>query len=342
MDLISLKIDDLIIHEVPRKPRDGEPPAEPILSTISDPQTPEVRRYFIERLRKVMNDRGFKVERQAGLDTEGSDAIIAILRDSTSLVSNSQVLASRLFAVQDGRSPEGILVVAACELEGAPAVGILKLEHERGVQAEQTETPQGLLFRIVLHEDLMLTKRTAVFKAAVFKLNNADEFEGLASDNQVETRVAGFFLKDLLGCWLVKDPAITTAEYFDAAESFIATVPDPERKARYEMALLTQMHSPTLTAVDPVQFAETNLEIDDQQPFFDHLRDQEVGEARFARDTTEIAGRIRRMAIDFDSGIKLFGNPEAMNEHVDIGAQQDDGSTTVTVTDQVNKIHARG
>ena len=342
MDLQGLSIDDLIIHQVPKKPAPGSPAIGPILSTVSDPQTPKVREYFIERLQKVMMDRGFGIERKAGLDTAGSDAVVDILKDKTKLINASQILAKRLFDVQDRRSPEGILVVAICSLNGKPALGLLKLEHERGVQAEQKSTAEGLTFEIVLHEDLMLTKRTAVFKAAIFRLDKNKALEGEASDNQVEERVASFFLEDMLGCGFVMDPALMTEEYFDATEEFITGLGDPERKARYEMALLTQMHTPAVKTVDPVKFAEETFETEDQQPFFDHLKAQGVGEQRFVKDTAEIKGRIQRMAYDFESGIKLFGKPDAIRDHVEVSAGALDGPSTVTVTDEISSVHARG
>jgi hypothetical protein len=340
MKVHGLEIKDLVIHRVP-EPGVGR---GPILSEVSDPQTPAVRAYFEDRLQKVMADRGFDIERDTDLDAVATDCVSEALRDPARLVPASQSLAKRLYEVQDRRSPEGILVVALCQLGERAAVGLLKLEHEKGVQAEEEREGGKLVFRVVLHEDLMLTRKTAVFKAAVFQFDSGDspQLQAVASDLQVERRLADFFLTDFLGCRLIENPAVRTEHFFEVTESFIRTVEDPERKARYEMGLLTLMHSQARKTVDPVAFAEETMDTDDQQPFYEHLRQEEVAEQRFPKDTAEIKGRIKRMAFDFESGIKVMGKPEAIDEHVTVGSERDDGKVEVIVADRLTTVHGRG
>jgi hypothetical protein len=344
VDLVALQLSELVIHQVPKSAEKGAPASAPTLSEVADPQTAEVRGYFESRLQAVMTDHGFPIERDSELDAAGFDAVTSVFNNQEALVPASQFLAKRLFKVQDRRNPDGILVVGHGDLRGERVVTLLKLEHERGVRAERESTAEGLVFRIVLHKDLMLTAKTKVFKAAVFRRNKDGGLEGMIADQQVEHRAAGFFLEEFLGCQLVRDPAVSTAEYFDAAESFIGTVSDPERKARYEMALLSQMHSSAVKVVDPVRFADEHLapETHDHQRFLDHLNEKGVSEQRFSKDVSEIKGRIKRMAFDFDSGIKLFGAPEAIDEHVEIESDADQQSVAVTVRDGLNQIHSRG
>lgn len=336
----GIEIKDLVIHRVPEAGVGGGP----VLSDVSDPQTAAVRAYFEDRLQKVMADRGLPIERDPDLDAVATDCVSETLVDPTRLVPASQSLAKRLYDAQDRRSPEGILVVALCQLRESRALGLLKLEHEKGVQAEEEYEGGKLVFKVVLHEDLMLTRKTAVFKAAVFQLDASEppQLQAVASDLQVERRLAGFFLTDFLGCRMTESPAVRTEHFFEATEGFIAKVQDPERKARYEMGLLTLMHSQARKTVDPVGFAEETLDIDDQQPFYAHLREAEVGEQRFPKDTSEIKGRIKRMAFDFESGIKLMGKPEAIDEHVTVESQRDDGQVEVTVADRLSTVRGRG
>lgn len=343
MDVHGIEIRDLVIHRVPARSAGGGA-GGPILSDVSDPQTPPVRAYFEDRLQTVMRDRGLDIERDPSLDALATDSMMEVLGDQRRLVHSSQVLAKRLYESQDGRSPEGILVTALCQLEGRPAVGLLKLEHEKGVQAEEERKGNKTLFKVVLHEDLMLTRKTAVFKAAVFRLDQSEppKLEAVASDLQVERRLAGFFLTGFLGCRLIENPAVRTEQFFEATEGFIGKVADPERKARYEMGLLTLMHNQRRTTIDPVAFAEETLAIDDQQPFHEHLRDEGLSEQLFPKDTAEISGRIQRMAYDFESGIKLMGKPEAMKKHVTLEGQEDAEPVTVTVKDHLTTVHGRG
>src|SRR5205085_660101 len=140
--------------------------------------------------------------------------------DGTRLVSESRRIAERLYAVQDSRNSEGILVVARGQIDAGPCVGILKLEHEKGVQAQEEQDHAGhRVFKVVLHEDLVLTQTTRVFKGALFRLATADggdggSLEGLASDLQTEGDVAGFFLGAFLGSKLVDIPSVATEKYF--------------------------------------------------------------------------------------------------------------------------------
>jgi hypothetical protein len=299
--------------------------------------------YFQRRLRGVMAERGLDIEKDPKLDAKAMDAMGAVLADHKKLVTSSQVLAQLLYDAQDRRNPEGILVVALGQLEGLPALGILKLEHERGITAEEESTAQGRVFKIVLHEDLMLTERTVVFKGAIFRRESAksDEIVGLASDMQVERNLAWFFLEKFLGCRLVTNPAKSTEDYFDAAETFIATLDDPEKRGRYEMALLTQMHTATVKTVDPMKFARDTLTVNETQPFLDHLKERDVSDRSFPKDTSAIDGRIKRLAYNFESGIKLMGQPEAMKQHVRVD-QPADGTARVTIEDEIVAVRARG
>jgi hypothetical protein len=341
--LQTLSFSNLIIHRIPKKPERTQPDSGPVFSDAADPQSAEVRVYFQRRLRGVMAERGLEIENDPALDARAIDAIAAVLADTKKLVPSSQSLAQLLYDAQDRRNPEGILVIALGELEGLPALGILKLEHERGITAEEETTADGRVFKIVLHEDLMLTERTVVFKGAIFRRRSAksDALVALASDMQVERNLASFFLEKFLGCRLVTNPAKATEDYFDAAESFIATVDDPEKRARYEMALLTQMHSAATTTVDPVKFARDTLTVNENQPFLDRLKDRGVSDRSFPKDTSAIEGRIKRLAYNFESGIKLIGKPEAMKQHVSVDKPQD-GRSRVTIDDQIATVRARG
>lgn len=316
----------------------------PVLSEAPSPREDRVFGFFRQRISGVMASRGLPVERDTQRISDDPavgtvvEAVGGIIADPSQVVAGSQVIAQRLFDTQDRRNSPGILVVSTGQIDGQACVGILKLEHERGVQAEEERDPQGnLVFRVILHDDLLLTERTAVFKCAVFRRRG----QGLiaeASDLQNARELAGFFLLDFLGCRLVDDPPEATRKYFEAAESFINDrVGDPEKKARYEGALLAQMNSAVQT-VDPDRFARDNLDRHEHQQFLDHLAEAGSNTTAFAKNTDRIKSRIKRVAYGFESGLKLVGNPEAMEDHVDI-ARSDTG-TQVIISDEIK--HMKG
>lgn len=340
MNLRTLRLDNLVIHRIPRTPEAGQS-GGPVFSDLADPQTNDVRVFFRDRLTGVMTDRGFPIKRDPTQDGTAIDAIGAILADATTLVVQSRIIAQRLYDVQDRRSPEGILAVAFGEVDSLPCVGILKLEHERGIRAEEDTQDGQRLFRIILHRDLLLTQKTQVFKGALARHRSASNtmLSAMASDLQVERHVASFFLEEFLGCQLVDSAPVATEKFFDAAEGWVAARDDAEKQHRYEVALLATMHSAEGT-VDPVRFADNSLDADEHQSFIDHLTQRGVRTARFPKDTSNIEGRIKRLAYNFESGISLVGTPDAMDEHVRIVSEQE--QSQVIVEDQIKAIRARG
>jgi len=343
----TLKLHDVVVHRVPAK---GNPTLSgPILSEAPSPHDSNVFAFFRQRMSGVMANKGLPIEPDPKLlntDPAIGDvlrAVASVVSDPAQLVPASREIATRLYLAQDKRNPEGILVVARGDIDGEPCVGILKLEHERGVQAEEEQNDAGqLVFRIVLHDDLLLTEKTAVFKSAVFRRRDPHDetLVAEASDLQNQRDLAGFFLTKFLGCRLVDDPPEATRKYFDAAEHFLNTqVADPEKLARYEGALLAQMNSSVAT-IDPDRFARDHLDAKEHQPFLDHLNSAGAHTTSFPKDTERIKARIKRVAYRFDSGIKLAGTPAAMTEHVEIAQSEDE--TKVTVTDGITQMSGGG
>jgi hypothetical protein len=337
MKLNTLTLDNMIIHRIPRKSDDG---GDPVFSDVADPQADDVRGFFRQRLSGVMASKGLLIERDPQGDPTTADAVDAILADAKTLVAQSRIIGQRLHDVQDKRSPEGILLVATGKIDGLPCVGLLKLEHERGVRAEEEQVKGGRRFRVVLHRDLLLTQKTVVFKGAVFRMKSAKSttLTGMGSDLQVVGHMAAFFLTRFLGCRLLDEPGVSTERYFDAAEQWIASVPDAERKARYEIALLAQMHADTKT-IDPDKFARETLTVDEHQPFIAHLGGQGVAATPFPKDTSQIDTRIKRLAYVFNSGLRLIGPPEAVEEHVTV--KERSSGTRVTIDDGIADIRTR-
>jgi len=332
----------LIIHRVPDK-KAGTEARGPVLSQVAGEHPDDVRAYFQRRLRKVMKDRGQDVVIAADGDKRTTDAVRAIAADPRLFVEQSQTLAHLLYEAQDGRNPAGILVVGLGTIVDRPAVGLLKLENERGVRAQEQQTEAGETFlQVTILSDLLLTDRTKVFKAAVFCPDgDPPTLVGVAADEQVERNLASFFLREFLGCELRSSPAVQTERYFGTVESYLGQIPDAEERARCEIALLNQMQSRLVRTIDPVQFANDVLGEETHQPFLDHLRENRVPEHVFPKDISAIENRIKRVAYGFESGIQLMGNPDAMRDHVTFG-KKDGDTSRVIIRDKMVDVRARG
>ncbi|MDO8184657.1 nucleoid-associated protein [Conexibacter sp. JD483] len=332
---------ELIIHRVPDK-KVGTEARGPVLSQVAGDHPKDVRAYFQRRLRRVLNDRGQDVVVAADGDKRTTDAIRAIAEKPKLFVEQSKVLAQLLYDVQNGRNSAGILVVCLGSIEDRTAVGLLKLENERGVRAQEQQTDAGETFlQVTILSDLLLTDRTRVFKAAVFGASKkSQQLRGVAADEQVERNLASFFLRDFLGCELKSSPAVQTERYFTTVESYLGKIADGEERARCEIALLNQMQSRLIRTIDPVQFANEALGDATHQPFLDHLQEHGVPEQVFPKDTSTIESRIRRVAYGFESGIQLMGKPEAMDEHVTFGEKEGDTSRVI-IKDRIVDVGSR-
>lgn len=130
------------------------------------------------------------------------------------------------------------------------------------------------LLDLELLRDLTLTDKTKVYKTALLS-PEGDGIGGFAADDQrgitVGKQVAAFFLSRFLGCQPRLPAALMTYEFVKAAnESFNRDVSSPERRGRYQVAVLAMLQSNV--DVGPKSFATQNLEPEDREPFLARVR----------------------------------------------------------------------
>jgi 37-kD nucleoid-associated bacterial protein len=335
-----LQLKQVIVHRVPSAVDVGSAPR---FSDVPAPPSGSVTAYFEQRVSGVMGDQGMEIEPEDEAESATRDAILAILRDPDSLAEQSRLIGQRLYDAQDKRNPEGIAVVGVGTIDDLPAVAVLKLEHERGVTAEERELENGqFMFELVVHNDLMLTERTVLFKCAVFRPNNRTDWrlEGVAADLQVRG-VANFFLTKFLGCRLVEQPSVLTEKFLSASEAWIGSIEDPEKKTRYEIQLLAHLNNNQLAAVDPRGYAQSALTAAEQDEYLSFLVAHAVPRRRFPKDIEAIKGRIKRVAYEYASGIKLVARPQAMEDHVSFEERQGERTRTI-IDDDLTKTHGAG
>lgn len=202
-------------------------------------------------------------------------------------------MANLLQAVQHSISPGGIFLYGAGTLDGLPALIIAKLEHEQGVRARQTILPGGeTVFDVKLLRDLLFTTGSKVYKVALFSdadVNDAN-VKGVVVDKQaVGSSVASYYLSQFLGCKLAERPDVLTERFHDAAQSWINDVPEPEKRGRYEVALLSELQSNRST-VSVDRFASNHLDLLDRDDFRNNMH-ASVPLREFDKDVTLIASK---------------------------------------------------
>ncbi|MGV3720553.1 MAG: nucleoid-associated protein [Actinomycetota bacterium] len=342
-ELETLRVTDVIVHQVPKKVSgEMEPPLG--LSEAASSITSELGQYIRERVIKSLTASAFDVVADENALAVVPDEILAFLSSSGGdLVERSLVIAKHLYAVQDGNNPAGLLCVAAATVNGRRTLAILKLEMEQAVRLETARVGGRSTFDLTLLRDLVLNNHTRVFKAALFQRQDGDgPLIGLVSDKQrgsdPRSPMANFFLSQFLGCKLADTPNVRTRDFYTLVEQFINEhVTDPERQARYHMALLTELTNSEET-VAPEEFASSHFEGSDSRQFTANLNESgfEAYEP-FVKDVHLVEKRLRRVQVEFSNGVTVIAPLEVMERDV-LRETLADGRLRLEITDSVKQF----
>lgn len=325
MQYATLTIRTVIMHQIMPGAARG---VGPQLSDIPT-DMPEADRAFIqERIRKALPKDARPITEDVGL-SHVPDLIRTHLQLSDSdAISISQDLAKQLQAAQHPVSPGGIFVFADATLDQKPALLLAKLEHHEGVRATPTILDDGhVTFGIELLKDLLFTTGSKVFKVALFVVDDISDgrLNGVLVDRQMAgSSVAVFFLTTFLGCRLAEKADLLTERFYSGTQSYISSIPDPEKQARYEVALLGELQSqkPNLSVLD---FASNHLDVEDRDAFTHSLQGSGVPQRTFDKNIGLIKARIAKVKLNTEQGVTVLAPREAI----------DNG--TVTVNGQVNE-----
>ena len=345
VNLRSLRVLRVIAHEVPIR-RKGTSGSQVIHSAAESSLDPELRNYFRERILRSLRSAGFEVTFVPSSPSPVPMLVFSHLRaDFNDFIATSQSIADHLYMSQTGVNSPGLLCLVEVVIGTLPGLVILKLDKEAAIQIEQVRLHGDLTFDLQHVRNLILSQRTKIFKAGIFVLppdaKELLDIQGTVSDNQrgyaPSTEVADFFLTQFLGCKLVDAPEVATKRFFNVTESFIASeVTDPELKARYETALLAELNSEDRT-VNPMAFAERYLRLEDRQVYREYLSESEIDFRPFDKDCQLIMRRLRRVSIDFESGVGVLVPPDAFDDQVEV-SNMDDGRTRMEILDRLKNV----
>jgi hypothetical protein len=343
MNLGTLVINKVIIHEVPKKFLSDQ--NEPILSEIESGLNTNLTLFFRE---KIIESAGSKTAFQVVFDPSSQIAIPGLIQQylaspGEDFVSMSQQIARHLHDCQTRVNSGGLLTIIDCTIDSKRSLAVLKVEKEDGVRLNQSQVNGKRTFNIQHLRDLLLTKHTKLFKIGLFVQTNSNlgDVDGLISDYQrgaqTGIEVARFFLQGFLGCKLKEDPAVTTKRFYDAAEGFINTEIDEavERQVAHTH-LVSQMLSQS-AIINPEMFAREYLPTPLRQKFINTLAEKDLQNQAFDKNIAMIERRIKKTALEFASGITVLGGNEAIGEIV-ILSDAGHGKTRLEMEDVLKKV----
>jgi hypothetical protein len=344
LNLDTFQVRAAVVHDVPR----GGDEHEPLVLT-DGPITldGQLRAYFRRKIIKSLSMRGVDAVVQPDESPCVRDAITQVLADHGALVEASKEVATHLNAAQTGRNPAGLLAVVLGEIDSSDCVSILKLEREQGLRFDiATRTDGRHIVDLELLRQLTLTDKTKVFKTSLLQVATPHEpatMFGRVSDDQRGaadgTSVASFFLTTFLGCTLRTSPEKATLDFVRAADSYFnEMVGSPERRGRYQVALLSRMQDQVMD-MRPRDFAQEHLDHPDRAPFLDRVRDGGLDpNVAFTKDTSLV--KVSGFKMTFDSGMVLVGRREDLEQRIAIrpeGSEQ----PGIEVNDTVKRLGGR-
>lgn len=331
----------VVMHSIPAgKPGDSEQGL--VLSEAPSPLTKELANYFASRIQISLRKSSFDVFALDEAESVVPGEMRAFLADPhDNIVPRSAVMARLLHEKQHRSSPAGWLCAIAAVLNGRRTLAVMKLEIEEALRLNQIKDADGLkTFDLQRLPDLTLHSKTQVYKVGLFELRADGSLAGLVSDHQAgrdRKNIAGFFLKDFLGCQLVQSPDVITRTLYELLEGYINDeVQEPVLKAKYETAALAELGSSD-PVISPRAFVESHFEGEHRQGFIDHLEQQGFPTGDILKDTSLFQNRLHRVHIELESGISVCAPPELMDEIVQRDGL-DDNTVRIEITGSVRDV----
>jgi hypothetical protein len=338
MDFARFDASEVIIHEVPQR-FVGSPQQQLILSDSPERLSGKLRTFFEAKLRGSLARHGFDVEHDSLSPSAVPGLVASVIADQSQLVAASREMAEQLHHVQTGVNPAGLLCVAIGTIHQAPAVAVLKVERENGVQVRPRD---GVNRSLTMHflDDLMITGKTRIFKASIFQGDTVAALDGRVADDQRgpehSSEVASFFLSSFLGCRLKTVPSVATKQFFLGTEQFIdERVEDPERKADYTVALLAAMKAPSRD-IRPRDFADQNFVTADRTHYREFMAERDIAvDQVFEKDNALIENRIKKIRLETSHGLLVLGPDNEVRDRVEVSVDR------VVINDRVVKTQGR-
>lgn len=343
--LSHLTINRIIIHEVPRHLR-SDTGSCPTYSEVESPLDNQLRVFFKEKLiETVGSSSAYEVE----FDSAATSPVPQLVRDFLAgspgdFVEMSKKAAKHLHDAQGGVSPGGLVTLVDCTIGAKKAIGILKLEKEEGVRLSQTTHEGKRTFDVSYIRDLILTRKTKLFKVGFFVPTDDGEVQGTVCDEQrgymPRTEVAGFFLTTFLGCRLLEDPRVTTKRFFIAAQDFFnSQLPDPVERTEALTHLLSELTNQR-SLINVRDFARDYLPAPKRQAFLEYLRTTGIPDQTIRKDIELIEPQTKKMALEFESGVTVVGTRDAFGENVKVSRLRT-GAARVVVTGNLKKVKGK-
>lgn len=331
----ALRIESVVLHGIVKSIAGGG--AAPELSDVESAVTDRIRGFLQEQIQSSLKW-GRDIVEEPGMSSLPAQ-VRAFWNGESSLLACSRNLAVHLQDTQPSQSPEGLLMVADARAGKQRVFVIAKLEHERGAQAHREPDSAGnMVYNMRFLDDLFFTTGSKVFKIGYFPLGDdpTANLSGLVVDRQAQAHhVARYFRERYLGCVWKEKPELVTERFYNAVQAWIDTVPDSEKRARYQVGLLSELQSQE-TGLSVSGFANRHLDQEDRDPF-EREAHKVLPFREFTKAIDFVRSKILNVQLDTDTGVLVIAPPERLqDETVVVGADN------IEIRGQVTKTSGQG
>lgn len=336
----TFTINSVVIHGIVRSTKDQA--VEPDLSGGESVLTDRIRGFLQQQISQSLKH-GRQIVEEPGLSVV-PDRIRELWAGKATLLEVSVVLARTLQSTQPTQSPEGLLMVADGTTGGKRVFVVAKLEHETGAQAKREPDESGnLVYSMTFLDDLIFTSGSQVYKIGWFPIGGGGSLEGLVVDRQAAGhKVATYFREGYLGCAWKERPELVTERFMDTVQKWIDTVEDPEKRSRYQVALLSELRSQS-TGLSVSGFAVHHLDVGDRDQFERHAR-QTLPATEIPKNLELVKARLNSVRIDTATGTIVMAQPERLRDGTVVVEPGDgtDAASRIVVTDRISKTSGTG
>jgi hypothetical protein len=234
-------------------------------------------------------------------------------------------------------------MVADGTADGKRVFVVAKLEHETGAQAKREADANGnMVYSMTFLDDLIFTSGSKVYKIGWFPVGGG-ALEGLVVDRQASGQsVATYFRERYLGCAWKERPELATERFMDTVQKWVDSVEDPEKRARYQVALIAELRSQS-DGLSVSSFASQHIDIGDRDQFERHAR-QTLPAATIPKNLELVRARLDSVRIDTATGTVVMAQPERMRDGT-VVIEPGDGESSasrIIVTDHITKTSGTG
>lgn len=342
LDTSTITIENIIVHSI-QKHKKGDFAIEPQYSERESSLPDGLRVFFKE---KVVQSLGSNKELRVLYNSESVSPVSTYINkiissEGADLVEQSKSMTKYLFEIQDGQNASGILVVVYGKINEKGTCIIIKLERDEGAQLELDPITKS--FNIKDVKDLMLTRKTKIYKVGLFidKAKLKVNYDGSTADLQIDPKtkkvVTTWFIEKFLGCVPVENPKTTTKKFHDYTTTFIQTIEDPIKKAKYTQDLNSYLQKNT-QKISAKEFADDYMETVDKDSYGNYLKEKKFRMSEFPKNNDYIESKIKTITMLFANDIAIVGKKGTFDKNVKL-ENRNDGTTKAEVVSKVKSVY---